>query len=61
MNKRKLRYSFIQIINAVENLKCEDLHHKKSHEHDHGEMCPVEYDLYRHAHIIREHMKEIGL
>ena len=61
MNKRRLKYSFTKVINAVENLRCENLHHKKSQMHDKGVVCPVEYELHAHANKLREHMRDIGL
>ena len=61
MNKKELRHSFNQVIEAAGKIRCKDLHHKKSHEHEFDEMCPVEYELQRHAFNLRKHMKEIGL
>jgi hypothetical protein len=58
MSNKKLRFSFNKIIEAAGKLKCEDLHHKKAHLHNHDEMCPAEYELQKHAFILRKYMKD---
>jgi hypothetical protein len=55
---KKLRYAFNQVLNAAEKLTCENMHHKKSQQHKEGFVCPVEYELHKHCHIVREYMKE---
>lgn len=61
MNKKQLRYSFNCVINAAENLKCENLYHKKGKQHEHDEVCMVEYELNKHIHNVREYMKKQGI
>ena len=61
MSNKKLRFSFNKIIEAAGKLRCDDLHHKKSHLHDSDVMCPVEYELQRHAFILRKYMKDNGI
>ena len=61
MNKKELRYSFNQIIEAAGKLQCKDLHHDKKHRHEFDEVCPAKYKLQRHAFNLRKHMKDIGV
>jgi len=61
VNKKELRYSFNQVIEAAGKLRCEELHHKDKQKHKINEICPVEYKLQRHAFNLRKHMKEVGL
>lgn len=56
MNKKELRYAFNEVLNAAENMRCENLHHAKKHQHKIDEMCPVEYNIQRQAYIVREYM-----
>jgi len=58
MNKKELRYSFLTVINAAESKRCEELHHTPSQRHKSGELCPVEYELQKHANNLREYMKQ---
>lgn len=59
--KKKLRYSFNIVLGAAVRCQCEHLHHKKSHQHESGELCPVKYEIRKHCNIIREYMKEVGI
>ena len=61
MNKRELRYSFERVLAIAENVKCEDLHHKKAHQHKDNEVCLAEYEIHRHVHNVREYMKKEGI
>jgi hypothetical protein len=61
VNKKQLRHSFNEVLYAAGKLSCEDLHHKKSHQHDVGVMCPAEYELNKHIMVVREYMKKQGL
>ena len=59
MNKKQLRYSYNEVLNAAESLKCEDLLHLKSEQHEAGWFCPAEDKLYGHVETVRRHMKEV--
>ena len=61
ISKKQLRYSFNQVLGAAERLECKDLHHKPKHRHDHGVMCPAEYELNKHANVVREYMNAQGI
>lgn len=58
LTKKQIRYSFNRVLMAAENIKCDDLHHKKTHQHEHDELCKAEYELQKHCHIVREYMRE---
>jgi len=58
MTKKQIRYSFNRVLVAAESMECEDLHHKKSHQHEQDELCKAEYELHKHCHVMREYMKE---
>ncbi len=58
MNKKELRYAFNKVLSAAESIECKDLHHKESHQHADGFVCPAEYELHRCVNIVREYMKE---
>ena len=60
MTKKKLRYSFNVVLNAAEQLRCENLNHKKSHQHPEGTICPAEYEIAKHCSIVREFLKTEG-
>jgi hypothetical protein len=61
VTKKKLRYSFNMVLNAAEKLQCENMHHKKAHQHEAGYLCPAEYEVAKHCNIIREYMKSAGI
>jgi len=61
MNKKEIRYAFKTVLEAVENIKCADLHHPKKHQHESGYVCPAEYHLNRQLFIVREILKEHGI
>lgn len=61
MTKTQLRHAFNEVINAAEQLRCEDMHHNKKDQHGHDEICPVEYRLHKHIHMLQKHMKKQGL
>ena len=57
MNKKRLRHVFNEVIRHAENDKCNNMHHKKSHQHAIGDTCPVEYELSRNIYLLRQYMK----
>lgn len=57
MNK-KLRYSFKMVLGAAEKLECKDMHHMEKQKHKADYMCPVEYEIAKHADIVRRYMEE---
>lgn len=57
MTKKELRYSFNKVIDVVESLTCEHLHHEKKHYHK-SDFCPVEAEIKKHCDILREYMEE---
>lgn len=61
MTKKELRYSFNRVLTVAENVTCEDLHHKKAHQHAADEMCPAEYEMHKHVRAVREYMKNKGI
>lgn len=61
MNKKELRFAFNIVLTAVENSRCESLHHQPKHRHEHGEVCKAEYAINKQVYVLREYMKEIGL
>lgn len=61
MNKKQLKYAFNEVLKAVENIRCEHLHHAKKHYHKDGESCPIEYNIQKQAYIVREYMKQNGI
>jgi hypothetical protein len=61
MNNKRLRYSLEKVISAALMHTCEDMHHKKAHQHDQDEMCPVEYELNQHIHALQEYFKSQGV
>ena len=61
MNKKRIRHCFNVILSEAEKATCKDLHHKKSHQHEHDEACPAEYELYKCAHEAREYLRSVGV
>jgi len=59
MTKKQLKYSMNQLINHAESARCKDLHHRKKDMHDYDVMCPVEYELHKHANNLKEYIKSI--
>ena len=57
MNKRD-KYSFSCVIGAATRLKCEDLHHKKAHQHAADVVCPAEYELSKHIYNVRKYVED---
>lgn len=50
-------YALRDVLKVADNVKCENLHHSKSHQHEAGEMCKAEYHIHRQAYIVREYLK----
>jgi hypothetical protein len=61
MTKKQLSYAFNKVIEAAQQLKCRDMHHSKADQHMDDEVCPVEYRLQKHIHMLHKHMKKQGL
>lgn len=59
MTKKEIRHSLNVVLDTVENLKCEQLHHKTKQQHEPDEVCPAEYELYGHCNNVREYFKEV--
>ena len=59
MNKKKRQYDIDQVIAAAKSwAKCENLHHKKSHQHHDGEFCPATYHLESAIYRIEQILKQ---
>lgn len=61
MTKKELRYHFNEVLHAAEGRTCADLHHRQKEQHDSDQLCPVEYRISHHCHVLREYMKEHGI
>jgi hypothetical protein len=54
ISNKKLRYALNAVINAVENVKCDSLHHTPGQQHESGHLCKAEYNLQKQASILKE-------
>ena len=61
MNKKDARFAFNLITSLAEDATCEDLHHKKAHQHEGDEMCKAYCELSRQIYLLREHLKDKGI
>jgi uncharacterized protein YeaO (DUF488 family) len=61
MTKKEIKYSFEKVLNAVEKLNCEQLHHSSKQRHEIGFLCPAEYELHKHCQVLRDYIKNNGL
>lgn len=51
---KKIRYALNAVINAVENIKCDSLHHTTGQQHESGHLCKAEYNLHKQTSILRD-------
>ena len=59
-NKEK-RYAIKYVLDLAGSVECEDLHHKKKHQHNSDEMCMAEYHRDRQLYLVRELLRSIDL
>jgi hypothetical protein len=52
MKNKTLKQSLIMLINVSIHQQCHQLHHKKSHQHNFDEPCPVEKELFDAISIV---------
>ena len=55
---RELKQALTKVITAAEDVRCENLHHDKKHQHDAETNCPVEYEFFKAAHIVKTELLE---
>jgi hypothetical protein len=61
MNQKDIRFALNEVLNHAENARCEHLHHSKKNQHEAGCACPVERNLHKQAHIVREYIRIHGI
>ena len=61
MNHKKRKYEIDQVISAAKShAKCENLHHKKTHQHNEGEFCRPTYDLEGAIYRMEQTLKKLA-
>ena len=61
MGNEDIKRSFVNVIYAAQEQKCEDLHHEIAQLHKNDEPCPAVLELGEHIRNVREYMKKQGI
>lgn len=62
MNHKKRKYEINQVISAAKAwTTCENLYHKKAHQHLEGWFCPAEYELEGQIHRVEQMLKTLEI